>query len=116
MFVDREQCVAFWQTWTVVYFADPGLATTFLQAQSGSAGMRNDVATNRLLGIWIEHSAGSAIDLSNDLVCNDHSDAELISQTLKHSHEASHVGLSRGQFPSAVVVCSVEGCGGINYQ
>ena len=74
--------------------------------------MRDDVPSNRLFRIRIEHRAGSAVDLSDDLVRDDDSDAEFVGQTLESAHEFREVGLAGGEFAAAGEIGAVEGgCG-----
>ena len=71
--------------------------------------MRDDIAPNRLLRIRIEHRTGPAVDLSDDLVCDDDGDAKFIGQALQSAHEFRKVGLPGGEFAAAGEVGAVEG-------
>ena len=71
--------------------------------------MRDDVTSNWLLRIRVEHRAGPAVDLSDDLVRDDDSDAELVGETLESAHEFREVGLPGGEFAAAGEVGAVEG-------
>ena len=78
--------------------------------------MRDDVAANRLLRIRIEHGAGSAVDLRDDLVRNDDGDAEFVREPLEGAHEFGEVRLAGGEFAAAGEVGAVEGGGGVDDQ
>ena len=70
------------------------------------------MATYRLLGICCEHRA--SINLSDDLVSDDYSYTELISDALESSKELSEMHLTSRKFSSAAEVSSVESCSGVN--
>lgn len=70
--------------------------------------MRDDIASYRLLRIRIEHRAGSAVDLSNNLVCDDDGDAEFVGESLECAHEFRKVCLPGGKFGAAGEVGAVE--------
>ena len=91
MLLNSEQSISLWQARTVVYLADSSLTSTFLETQPGRASMCNDITSDRLLGIWVEHRAGSSIDLCYHLVGNDHCNTKLVCQTLEGPHESGHV-------------------------
>jgi hypothetical protein len=76
--VDREQAITLGQAGAVIDLADSGLPTSLLETQSGSTGMSNDVASDGLLGIGIEHRTRATINLSDDLVGYDNGNSELI--------------------------------------
>ncbi len=76
--------------------------------------MRNDIAPNRLLRVWIEHRTGSPIHLRNHLIRNHNRDAELVCQPLQGAHELRQVGLPAAEFPAAAVVGAVERGGGVD--
>ena len=76
--------------------------------------MRNDVAPDRLLRIGIEHGAGPAVDLRDDLIRNNDRDAELVRETLEGAHKFGEVGLAGGELAAAGEVGAVEGGGGVD--
>ena len=78
--------------------------------------MRNDVTANRLLRVRVEHGAGSAIDLRDDLVRNDDRDAEFVREPLERAHEFREVGLAGGEFAAAGEVGAVERGGRVDDQ
>jgi len=114
VFINGEQTITLRQAGTVVDLADTRLSTTFLKTQPSCTSMGNDVASDGLLGIRVEHRTWSTIDLSNDLVGNDHCDSELICQPLKGSHEFRQMRLSGRQLPSSNKIRSVQRCRTIN--
>lgn len=85
MFIDRKQSIALRQTGAVVDFADSGLGTALLQAQSRSTGMGNDVTANGLFRVWVEHGTWSAVHLCHNLIRDDHCNSELICESLERS-------------------------------
>ena len=73
--------------------------------------MCNDVPSNRLLGVRIEHCAGPTIYLGDDLVRNDDCDAKLVGKSLQGTHEFGKVHLTVGELAATVEVGAVErGC------
>lgn len=73
--------------------------------------MSNNISSNRLLRIRVEHSTRAAIDLSDDLICDDDRDSELIRQALQHAHELGEMRLPRGKLAAAREVGAVKrGC------
>ena len=76
--------------------------------------MRDNIPTNRFLGIRIKHGARPAIDLRYDLICDDDSDAEFVSEALQGAHEFREVCLAGGEFAAAGEVGAVEGGGGVD--
>ena len=80
--IDREQTVTLRQTRTVVDFTNPRLPSPLLQTQPRCACVGNDVASDGLLRVWIEHGARTAVDLRDDLIGDDDSDTELVREAL----------------------------------
>ena len=78
--------------------------------------MRDDIPANRLLRIGIEHGAGTAIDLRNDLVRNDDRDAEFVREPLERAHELGEVRLAGGELAAAGEVGAVERGGRVDDQ
>ena len=70
--------------------------------------MSNDVSANGLLGIRVEHCAGSAIDLCDDLVCDHDSNAKLVGEPLKRAHKLGQVRLSAAQLATAHEIRSIQ--------
>ena len=101
IFIDGKQTITFGQAWAIVDFGDTGLAPALLQANSRCASVGDDVATNGLLRVGVEHGARATIDLSYNLVGNNDSNTEFVSQSLQVAHKLGEMCLSRGQLASA---------------
>lgn len=76
--------------------------------------MRNDVASDWLLGIGVEHGRRATINLGDDLVCDDNSDAELIGKALQSAHEFCKVSLPVAELSTTKEVGSVQSGGGVD--
>lgn len=76
--------------------------------------MCDDVATNRFLGIGVEHGRRATVDLGDDLVRDDDSDAKLIGKALQRAHEFGQVRLAVAELSAAEEVGSVQGGGGVD--
>ena len=76
--------------------------------------MRDNVPSDRLLRIRIEHGARPAIDLRNDLIGNDDRDAELVREALQRAHEFREVRLAGRELAPAGEVSAVEGGGRVD--
>jgi hypothetical protein len=68
----------------------------------------NDISTDRLLRIRVEHRTWSAVNLRNNLIRDDDGNPELISQALQSTHELGKVRLTGRQLTTAVEVRSVQ--------
>jgi len=78
--------------------------------------MRDDIPTNRLLRVGIEHGARPTIDLRNHLIGNDDRDAKLIRQTLQRAHELGQMRLARRELPATDEVGAIERRRGVDDQ
>jgi len=96
------------------YLAYPRLSSALFQTQPRCACVRNDIATNGLLGIWVEHGRGSAVHLCDHLVCDDNRNAKLVCQALQCTHEFGEVSLPRRQLTTTHKVGSVQRRGAVN--
>lgn len=112
--LDRKQAITLRQTGAIIDLTDPRLPPALLETQPRGRSVRDDVPSNRLLRVRIEHGAGSAVDLSDDLVRDDDRDAELVREALEGAHELREVCLPGGELAAAGEVGAVEGGGGVD--
>ena len=112
--IDRKQAIALRQARTIVNLTDARLAPALLQTQARGRGMGDDIASDGFLGIGIEHGAGPAIDLGDDLVGDDDGDAELVREALQRAHEPGQVRLAVRELAAAGEIGAVEGGGAVD--
>ena len=91
--VNSEETITLGKTRTVINLAYTSLTTALLQTESSRTGVCNDITSNGLLRIRIEHSTGSTINLGNNLVGNNNSNTELVCKALQGSHELGQMRL-----------------------
>lgn len=77
--------------------------------------MSDDIPSNRLLGVGIEH-CGATINLRDDLIRDHDRNAELIRESLEGAHKLRKVGLSCRELAAAREIGSVQAGSGIDDQ
>jgi hypothetical protein len=68
----------------------------------------NDISTDRLLRIRVEHRTWSTVNLRNNLIRDDDRNPKLISQALQGTHELGKVRLTGRQLTATVEVRPVQ--------
>ena len=79
---DGKDGLGFGQRGTVVDLANPGFAATLAKVEPSRAGVRHDVAADRLLRIGLEH--GGAVHGCDHLIGDDNGHSELERDTQIH--------------------------------
>jgi len=90
------------QTWRVYNFGDARFSPSLSQFDSGSGGVRHDIATDRLLVVAKPHP----VHLSRHLIGQHNRYTKGVRQLEQATQELRQVHLARCQFGATGIICS----------